>query len=250
VGKPLGRADMVTNPMFVDFDNRDLRLRPGSPAADAGANGGYTADVEGTRIAEKTDIGAYEFVEGPRTIALFNGKDLDNWTFHLGDDTDPTDVWEVRDGVIFCSGVPNGYMRTKKTYRDFKLIVEWRWPQEPSNSGVLLRIFGADRVWPATLEAQLKHGQAGDLIGIHTSIEGAEKRDQFTILPRQNANSEKPPGQWNRYEITCRREEVEVYVNGKFQNKASSNVPYEGHIGLQSEGTPIEFRTVTLQPLN
>ncbi len=249
VGKPLGQADMVTDPMFVDFDNRDLRLRPNSPAVDAGASSGYSTDVEGTRITGKTDIGAYEFVGGPRKIALFNGKDLDNWTFHLSDETDPMDVWEVRDGVICCSGVPSGYMRTRKTYRDFKLVVEWRWPGEPSNSGVLLRIFGTDRVWPISLEAQLKHERAGDLIGIHTSIEGAEKSKEFSILPRQNENSEKPRGQWNRYDITCRREEVELYVNGKFQNKASSNMPYEGHIGLQSEGSPIEFRTVTLQPL-
>ena len=249
VGKPLGKGDMVTDPMFVDFDNRDLRLRPGSPAVNAGANGDYTTDVEGTRIAGKADIGAYELVEGPRTIALFNGKDLDNWTFCLSDETDPTDVWEVRRSVIRCSGVPNGYMRTRKTYQDFKLIVEWRWPQEPGNSGVLLRIFGEDRVWPITLEAQLQHERAGDLIGIHTSIEDAETEEKSSFLSRQNEDSEKPAGEWNRYAITCRRENIEVYVNGKFQNKTSARMPYEGHIGLQSEGTPIEFRTVTLQPL-
>lgn len=249
VGKPLGKGDMVTDPMFVDFDNRNLRLRPGSPAVNAGANGDYTTDVEGTRIAEKTDIGAYEFVEEPRTIALFNGKDIDNWTFCLSDEIDPADVWEVRDRVIRCSGVPNGYMRTKKTYQDFKLIVEWRWPQEPGNSGVLLRIFGEDKVWPITLKAQLQHERAGDLVGIQTSIEDAETEEKFSFLERQNEDSEKPAGEWNRYAITCRRENIEVYVNGKFQNKTSARMPYEGHIGLQSEGAPIEFRTVTLQPL-
>jgi hypothetical protein len=235
--------------MFVDFDNRNLRLRPGSPAVDAGANGDYTTDIEGTRIAGKADIGAYELIEGPRTIALFNGKDLDNWTFCLSDETDPTDVWEVRRSVIRCSGVPNGYMRTKKTYQDFKLTVEWRWPQEPGNSGVLLRIFGQDKVWPITLEAQLKHERAGDLIGIQTSIEDAETEEKSSFLERQNEDSEKPAGEWNRYDITCRRENIDVYVNGKFQNETSARMPYEGHIGLQSEGAPIEFRTVTLQPL-
>jgi len=250
VGKPLSEGDKVADPMFVDFDNRDLRLRPGSPAIDAGANTGYTADIEGSRTAGKADIGAYESAKGPRTIVLFNGKDLDDWTFCLSDETDPSDVWEVRNGVIRCSGVPNGYMRTKKTYRDFKLTVEWRWPAEPGNSGVFLRIFGEDKVWPVTLEAQLQHGRAGDFVGIHTSIENAETWEEFSILRRQNEDSEKPAGEWNRYKMTCRREDVEVCVNGILQNKADCSIPYEGHIGLQSEGAPIEFRKVTLQPLN
>jgi len=253
VGKPLGEGDVVADPMFVDFDNRDLRLRPGSPAIDAGAKVEYAADVEGTPIVGKTDIGAYEFVEEPRTIALFNGEDLDNWTFHLSDESgpvDPADVWKVRDGVVWCAGKPNGYMRTKKTYRDFKLTVEWRWPEKPSNSGVLLRMFGEDKVWPVALEAQLQHGRTGDLIGIQTEIEGAEQWEEFSIMRRQKEDSEKPAGEWNRYEITCRREIFEVSVNGTVQNKVDANVPYEGHIGLQSEGSPIEFRTITLQPLN
>ena len=254
VGKPLGKGDMVTDPMFVDFDNRDLRLRAGSPAIGAGADLDYKTDTEGTAIVDTPDVGAYEFVDAPRTVELFNGRDLDNWVFHLSEEdgrrVDPSNVWSINDGVVRCAGEPFGYMRTKKTYQNFKLTVEWRWPEEPGNSGVFLRIFGEDNVWPITLEAQLKHGRAGDLIGIHTRIEGAEQSEEFSVLQRRDEDSEKPAGEWNRYDITCRREIVEVYVNGKLQNKADANMPYEGHIGLQSEGGPIEFRSVRLQPLD
>jgi hypothetical protein len=141
-------------------------------------------------------------------------------------------------------------MRTKKTYRDFMLTIEWRWPEETGDSGVLLRIFGEDRIWPVSLEVQLEHARAGDLVGLGTSFgdrrEGAESR----VVGRRGEDSERPAGEWNRCVITCRRGDVEVRVNGRPQNKVSANIPFEGHIGLQSDGAAIDFRRVVLEPLD
>jgi hypothetical protein len=52
-------------------------------------------------------------------MKLFNGKDLSGWTYFL-DKTGPNadgsmtmeDVWKVESGKLWCSGVPNGYIRT------------------------------------------------------------------------------------------------------------------------------------------
>ncbi len=55
--------------VFVDPDNGDYRLKPGSPAIDAGAETGDTEDIAGTPVPQGAapDIGAYEFVpDGPR----------------------------------------------------------------------------------------------------------------------------------------------------------------------------------------
>jgi len=186
------------------------------------------------------------------TIALFNGKSFDGWQMHLKDsDVDPKEVWEVRDGAIWCKGEPFGYMRTKKEYSDFKLVVEWRWPEKPSNSGVLLRISGEDKVWPLCMEAQLMHRRAGDFVGMgcsfneNTSPEG----ELFRYAPRQHRTNEKKPGAWNTYEITCKGDTVELTVNGQHQNKATGVSVRRGYIGLQSEGSPIMFRNVKLTPL-
>ena len=71
--------------------------------------------------------------------ALFNGRDFTGWKRHVDDpNVNVDDVWCVKDGVIQCIGKPNGYVRTKKTYADYRLHVEWRWSAEPTNSGVLL----------------------------------------------------------------------------------------------------------------
>ena len=73
------------------------------------------------------------------TVYLFNGKNLDNWTKVLVDSSaDLDDVFQVEDGVIKISGNPFGYMRTNESYSNYSLHVEWRWPQEPTNSGLFL----------------------------------------------------------------------------------------------------------------
>jgi hypothetical protein len=55
--------------IFVDPDNHDYRLKPGSPAIDAGCETESKEDIAGTAVPQggKPDIGAYEFVsDGPR----------------------------------------------------------------------------------------------------------------------------------------------------------------------------------------
>ena len=65
-----------------------------------------------------------------KTEKLFNGKDLSNWNFVVDKNSVPADqVYSVRDGKIFITGQPFGYMYTKEKYSDYKLHVEWRCKQ-------------------------------------------------------------------------------------------------------------------------
>ncbi|MHC4213792.1 MAG: 3-keto-disaccharide hydrolase [Planctomycetota bacterium] len=96
---------------------------------------------------------------------LWNGKDFSGWKLHVDDKTvDVDSVWSVTDGVIHCKGVPNGYIRTLKDYSNYKLHLEWRWAEKPTNSGVLLHASGPDKVWPKCIESQLQAGNAGDFV--------------------------------------------------------------------------------------
>jgi len=183
-----------------------------------------------------------------RTVALFNGKNLDGWQPVLKDaSVDPAAVWSVRNGVLRCEGEPFGYIRTTEAYSNYRLRIEWRWPETPTNSGVLLHITGPDAIWPACIEAQLQHQNAGDFITLGGST-FAEKKDKNRI-PRQHDSSEKEPGQWNRYDITCQGDTITLVVNGLLQNTATKTSLVSGPIALQSEGSPIEFRNITLTPL-
>jgi len=186
------------------------------------------------------------------TITLFNGKDFESWHIYLKDaDADPKDVWKVRDGAIWCKGEPTGFIRTKKEYSDFKLVFEWRWPEKPGNSGVLLHMSGEEKIWPLCMEAQLMNNRAGDLIGMGCNFnENKAKKDSpISYAPRMNDSNEKKPGGWNTYEIVCNGDTIELKVNGQLQNKATGVSIRKGFIGFQSEGVPIMFRNMKLTPL-
>lgn len=188
-------------------------------------------------------------------VVLFNGTDFSGWVKYLPDaGVDVDEVWTVRDGVVHCLGKPNGYIRTDTQYGNYRLHVEWRWVDEPTNSGVLLHTQLPDRVWPRTVEAQIQHQNAGDFWLL--SFSTIQDRDGKVIGPQQYANlpkvrdsSEKPAGEWNQYDIVCDGDSVRLTVNGVLQNEGFKANPSAGYICLQSEGSPIEFRNIYLEPL-
>jgi hypothetical protein len=188
--------------------------------------------------------------EEDSAVYLFNGENLDGLEIYIEDTTYNKDsVWQVRDGNLFTTGMPFGYIRTIEEYDNYELNVEWRWVEEPKNSGVLLHIQGEDKLWPICIEAQLMSGKAGDFVAMGgTSFK--ERIDTSSIVvPKFEASSEKTPGEWNRYEITCKDNTITLIVNGILQNEATETTVSSGKIGLQSEGGPMEFRNFYLKEI-
>jgi hypothetical protein len=181
---------------------------------------------------------------------LFNGKDLSNWSFFLKDPAvDPATVFTVKNGVIHIKGDPFGYMRTRDTYSDYKLHVEWRYPVEASNSGVFIHAQLPDTIWLRTFECQLKAGSAGDFVCMN-GASMKEQKNNSRVVNKISASSEKPVGEWNMMDVTCKENTIEVSVNGVLQNKGTGISASKGHICLQSEGKEIEFRNVFLTKLS
>jgi len=200
-------------------------------------------------------------VSPKKKTKLFNGKDLDGWVRFSPEDKPDADkkwtvdkVWSVRDGVIRCEGKPNGFLKTTESYANYKLHLEWRWTDNPTNSGVLLHSGGIDQVWPKCIEAQLKSNSAGDFVlinGTGITVGGKDMQDvnrQFVAVKKQRESNEKPAGKWNSYDIICDGKTVTIYVNGLLQNKGTNADPCYGPICLQSEGGPIEFRNIYIEP--
>jgi len=63
VGYTLGSGEKTGDPLFVNMGSKDMHLKSGSPAIDAGANLGYSADYDGRSVpsGSAADLGAFEF---------------------------------------------------------------------------------------------------------------------------------------------------------------------------------------------
>ena len=185
---------------------------------------------------------------GERKTQLFNGKDLTGWTFHL--DTASTvpaaEVFGVKDGVITIAGQPFGYMITDGTYSNYKLHVEWRWVDEPANSGIFVLAEPGDGLWPRCAEVNLMAGHAGDMIASGGSA--FEELQEGRFLRTTVESPEKPAGEWNTAEIICNGNHIQAFVNGVLMNEAHFDRA-EGRIALQSEGGPLEVRNVFITPV-
>ena len=195
-------------------------------------------------------LGIFCFLScGERQTKLFNGKNLDGWTIHLAPDSG--DVLEslvfcAKEGLINISGQPFGYMITDKSFKDYKLHLEWRWYGEPSNSGIFLHAEPIDAVWPRCAEVNLMAGRAGDMIASGGSA--FEELTEGRWLRSTKESAENPAGEWNTAEIVCKGNFIQAYINGVLMNEAHFDRS-EGPIALQSEGGPLEVRNVFITPL-
>jgi hypothetical protein len=196
------------------------------------------------------------YAEQTKTVALFSGKDLAGWSYHLADpNVKMEDVWSAEDGVLTCKGTPAGYLITEqKDFRNYVLTLQWRWHTgRGGNNGVLVHCStpGALGVWCKSVEVQLGHGDAGDfwIIGTQLSVPDEARRRKDRRYLNLTDGSEKPLGEWNQIEITCKGNEITVKVNGDLVNHATNVSETQGAIALQSEGTPIQYRDIVLRPL-
>lgn len=209
-----------------------------------------------------------EPLEAP--LALWNGKDLTGWVADVpakDGNPDAPESFAVRDGNLVSLGNPEGHLVTERVFRDYRLTVEYRFPGKGGNCGVLVhasRPRALYKMFPASIEVQMHHRNAGDFWCIQEDIAvpdmetrrkrgpnqkwGGAEGDSRRILNLTD-DSEKPLGTWNQMVIECRDRTITVHVNGDLVNQGFDCTKDRGKIALQAEGTEVEFRRVELTPL-
>ncbi len=168
-------------------------------------------------------------------IKLFNGKDLTGWEA-LG----KTNQWIVENGVL-KSPKSGANIRTVKTFDDFKLHIEFRYPKG-SNSGVYLR---------GRYEIQIEDNKGMEPMSLYLGgIYGF-------IDPWLNMAKE--PGEWQSYDVELVGRMVTVKANGTTiiykqeipgvtGGALDSKEGEPGPLMMQGDHGPIEFRNIVLTP--
>ena len=201
---------------------------------------------------------------------LFTGTNLSGWEADVparDDDPKAPDSFVVRDGLLVSLGKPPGHLVTTKTYRDYRLEVEYRFPGKGGNCGVLVYAStprALYKMFPQSIEVQMNSGDAGDFWCIQEDI---KVEDMETRRPRKDGQkwggaegdarrvlnltdgSEKPLGEWNTMVIEARGRSVTVWVNGDLVNNGFDATADQGKIAIQAEGTEVEFRRLEIGPL-
>jgi hypothetical protein len=167
-------------------------------------------------------------------IKLFNGKDLTGWH------TKGENQWVVKDGIL-ASPRPGSNLISDQKFDDFKLHVEFRYP-EHSNSGVYLR---------GRYEVQIEDSKGKPaLVDYFGAVYGF-------IAPIENVA--KAAGEWQSYDITLVGRLVTVVANGKMiicnqvipgitGGALDSNEGAPGPIYFQGDHDRIEYRNIVVTP--
>ncbi|MCC6393434.1 MAG: DUF1080 domain-containing protein [Bryobacterales bacterium] len=118
-------------------------------------------------------------IEPARPVQLFNGRDLTGFYTWLRTNKyeDPKHVFSVSNGLLRISGEEWGGLTTKEEYRNYRLIVEWKWggpnlgerATKSRDSGILVHGAGEDGAgnrgtWLESYESQIIEGGTGDII--------------------------------------------------------------------------------------
>ncbi len=195
---------------------------------------------------------------------LFNGKDLTNWV----DVNTSKETWSVKDGLLWCTGLPIGVMRSEKQYENFILHIEWMHMKPGGNSGVFIWSEGSvppGRNLPKGMEVQMlelqwpylnpeKDGTPRSLGYVSGELFGANGLQITPDNPRgtrsQGAEMRcKGVGEWNVYDVVAVDGVVKMAINGKFVNGVSRASVRKGYLCLESEGSEIHFRNIRIMEL-
>jgi len=191
---------------------------------------------------------------------LFDGTDLSKWQMDNGEPA----KWLVADGCVQV--VPKtGVMRTKETFGDCQLHIEWATPskvegdsQGRGNSGVFLMGLLEIQVLDSYNNITYADGHAGAYYGINPPM----------ALPVR------PPGEWQVYDIVFRRPiykdgqpvdpgYITVFLNGvlvqdhtqlegpgtHMTRTKPGPFPAKGPLTLQDHGNPMRFRNIWYRDL-
>ena len=199
------------------------------------------------------------------------------------------ETWTERDGMIVCSGKPNGGARSTTPFTNFELVLEWKHHVYAGNAGVFIWCpesaftdLPPGQLPRSGIEVQVldlgyeenwekSKGSPSNWFTSHGDVfpVGGSKMKAFTpeiTYTRAGGSSAKvgnpgssrsfptkrltnAVGEWNHYYIRAINGEVRLWVNGEEVNGGNECQPATGYLALESEGSLVEYRNLRIREL-
>ena len=185
------------------------------------------------------------------------------------------DTWTWKGDVLVSTGQPIGVLRTRQTYTNVELVIEWRHLKPAGNSGVFVWVpdQALAQLKPGVLpdsgiEVQMldhgfrtqyeKDGRKGDWFTTHGDIfaVGKSKLKPFPPLSPNGSRSfprkelSRGVNEWNHYYVRAINGELRLWVNGEEVSGGSGAEPRSGYLCLEAEGSPVEFRNIRVREVS
>src|SRR5690606_4577505 len=169
------------NPTIMKFYLDGIQFALGDLKADATPSERKPAAAIESRSSDSAVATADD-----KPVVLFDGKNLDQWTFKK-------EGWKIEeDAMALVKG--GGYIWTKETYGDFELDLEFK-VSKNCNSGIFFRTNPKNPVNEG-FEIQVMHS-AGKQPNKHSAgaLYDARPADKTVV---------KPAGEWNTFKLVCK----------------------------------------------
>jgi hypothetical protein len=184
---------------------------------------------------------------------IFDGKTLAGWS-------GPTDKYEVVDGAIRCKPHQGGTIYYNKEYSDFAARVEFRLPPA-GNNGLAIRYPGeGDTAYAGMCELQV----LDDTSPRYAKLDPRQAHGSAYGMVAAKRGYLRRVGDWNFEDVTVKGSKVKVELNGSVILDADlskvtefmANSPHpgkdrtSGFFGFAGHGDAVEFRNVSIKPLD
>jgi hypothetical protein len=251
-GRFVGQAGSARPVKQVTFSNGALRVSVAPQYEDRKSDLHFEGRLESDRLEGRTEDGhgremRWEGTRAPslkreqipewgKALTLFNGRDLAGWHPRRGQGSN----WAARGGEL-ANGMAGSDLVTDRTFTDFKIHAEYRYPTG-SNSGIYLR---------GRYEFQID-----DDFGKPVTPESSGGIYGF-LAPRVSAV--RRAGEWEACDVTLIGRMVSATLNGEnvLENQEIPGITGDaldshegapGPIMLQGSEGPVTFRNLTIIP--
>lgn len=191
--------------------------------------------------------------QGPETPGKTELLDpeLSNWVVENA----PEENFSITDEGVLRVVEPQGWLRSRATYMDFRLRAEFRFLTDNADSGIFVRASSDNtfaRGWPqGSYQVQMLNPRAEEwpfpplgAVFRHGMPSGETRYD-----PEDARRLSRETGEWQILEIKVAGEELKVWLNDELLTEAAGIGTPGQYIGIQGETGTVEFRSIAIREL-